>query len=218
MADTGDGGLFREIDEELRQEHYEKLWKQYGKYIIALAVLLILGVAGYQGWKSYDRNNRLTSSDAFVSSLRQGEKNPTDAETALRNLAKDGASGYALLARFHEAALLAKSGKRDEAGASYRTIASLGSAGALYQDLATLMESSLLLDDGLDDDLNKRLSALMADSNPWRHAAKELVALAALAKGETEKARTLLKTLADDKTAPESLRSRAGEILKGLPA
>ena len=33
MRDVGD--IFREIDEELRQERFEKLWQHYGKHIIA---------------------------------------------------------------------------------------------------------------------------------------------------------------------------------------
>jgi hypothetical protein len=47
------GDIFREIDEELRQEKYEKLWQRYGKLIIAAAVVLILSVASYKGWEQY---------------------------------------------------------------------------------------------------------------------------------------------------------------------
>ena len=37
--------LFKEIDEDLRQERFAKLWKKYGPYIISAAVALVL-VAG----------------------------------------------------------------------------------------------------------------------------------------------------------------------------
>ena len=54
MADQQDDGLLREIDEELRQEQAQKLWKTYGKYVIAVAVAVVAVVAGYQGYRAYD--------------------------------------------------------------------------------------------------------------------------------------------------------------------
>ena len=36
------GDIFREIDEELRHDHYAKLWQTWGKYVIAAAVALAL--------------------------------------------------------------------------------------------------------------------------------------------------------------------------------
>ena len=43
------GDLFREIDEELRQERFEKLWQNYGKYVIGAAVAVVLSVGGWKG-------------------------------------------------------------------------------------------------------------------------------------------------------------------------
>ena len=41
-----DESLFREVDEEVRQDQFKKLWKQYGNYFTALAVVMVLLVAG----------------------------------------------------------------------------------------------------------------------------------------------------------------------------
>ena len=38
------GDIFREIDEELRQERFEKLWQRYGKVVIGAAVGIIVSV------------------------------------------------------------------------------------------------------------------------------------------------------------------------------
>ena len=35
-----DESLFREVDEEVRQERFKKLWERFGNYIIALAFLV----------------------------------------------------------------------------------------------------------------------------------------------------------------------------------
>ena len=42
------GDIIREDDEELKQERYEKLWRTYGRYLISLAVVLVLAVAGWK--------------------------------------------------------------------------------------------------------------------------------------------------------------------------
>ena len=37
--------IFQEIDEDLRQDKVARLWKAYGKYLVALAVFIILVIA-----------------------------------------------------------------------------------------------------------------------------------------------------------------------------
>ncbi len=38
--------IFREIDEEVRRDKAAELWKKYGWVVTALAVLVVVGVAG----------------------------------------------------------------------------------------------------------------------------------------------------------------------------
>ena len=47
MADPVQDSLFREIEEDLRQEHWAKLWKRYGNYAVGAVFALVLSVAGY---------------------------------------------------------------------------------------------------------------------------------------------------------------------------
>ncbi|MCH7664263.1 MAG: hypothetical protein IH859_10405 [Chloroflexi bacterium] len=42
MADQTQDSFLREIEEELRQERYAKLWKKYGNYLIAAALAFVL--------------------------------------------------------------------------------------------------------------------------------------------------------------------------------
>ena len=46
--------LFKEIDEELRQEKMALLWKRYGTFIIGAAVLVVSSVAAFQAWQAWD--------------------------------------------------------------------------------------------------------------------------------------------------------------------
>jgi len=97
VAEEVQEGIFREIDEELRQEHYAKLWRRYGKVVIAAAVLLVAGVAGYQGWRSWDANMRKADGERFAAAQALARaQDPSGAEAAFAKLAGDASGGYAL--------------------------------------------------------------------------------------------------------------------------
>jgi hypothetical protein len=61
-----------------------------------------------------------------------------------------------------------------------------------------------------------RLAPLTGVDNPWRPTALELTALARLKAGDRKAALDLYKGLADDLTAPRSLRARAAEMAAAL--
>ena len=60
------------------------------------------------------------------------------------------------------------------------------------------------------------LASLVADNNPWRHSARELIAVLAEQSGDKSKARELFTALSDDATTPQGIRLRARELLAGL--
>ena len=45
--------IFREVEEDVRRERLEKLWKAYGNYAIAGLVLLFAGIGGWQFWQRH---------------------------------------------------------------------------------------------------------------------------------------------------------------------
>jgi len=217
VADPLQDGLFREIDEELRQEHYAKLWKKYGTHIMAAALALVIGVAGYQGWRAYDIKNRQADSARFAEAQRLASAEKTDeARLAFARLASDAGGGYAVLARFREAALLARSADRPAAATAYRELADDTSVGPIYRDLAVVLGTLQALDDGAPAELTGRLAPLTADDNPWRHSAREITGLLALRTGDREKARQAFDRLTGDPATPRGIRGRATELLEAL--
>ena len=42
--------IFREVDEDIRRDQIKKLWDRFGPYVLGLALLIVLGTAGYRGW------------------------------------------------------------------------------------------------------------------------------------------------------------------------
>ncbi|MEE2761304.1 MAG: tetratricopeptide repeat protein [Pseudomonadota bacterium] len=211
--DPEQDNLFKEIDEDLRQEHYAKLWKKYGTIVIAVAVLLVAGVAGQQAWNAYSINQRSESSIHLTSALRAAAEGKTsEAERLLVKLADEGSSGYALLARFNQAALLARSENGAAAADAYLKISLDTEVDTLFRGLATVLSVLHDLDTGDAGQLTARLTPFLDTSNPWRHSAKELTALLARKSGDLKRARDIFRELTDDGSAPAGIRARAAEM------
>ncbi|MEE9545460.1 MAG: tetratricopeptide repeat protein [Rhodospirillales bacterium] len=218
MTQHTEGGIFREIDEELRRENYAKLWKRYGKYITAMILGLVVSVAGYQFWRNYDTNTRTALGERFATALNLGEgKDKQAAMDAFAGLSADAGGGYAMLARFQEAALLARNGRRAASVAAYRQLANDGGIDVLYRDLALVLgvihEMNNPADNADAAELSGSLAPLTADNNPWRHSAMEITALLEERAGNRRQARELFTRLGNDATAPRGVRSRANEML-----
>ncbi len=219
LGENSDSSLLREIDEELRQEHYSKLWSQYGKYLIAAAVLLVASVAGYKGWQSYDMSNRSELAERF--SLAVGDElngNLDAAHQAFSALGSDASGGFEMLARFRAASTLSQQGDLAGAAGIYESLSGDSSIDQQYRDIALLLGVMNELDSADPADIVSRLAALTADDNPWRFSARELSALAAIRNGDRQKASELYTQIASDNSAPATMRSRAQEILDALGA
>ena len=215
MAEQQNDSLLREIDDELRQEQMNQVWGRYGKAFVGAALVLVIGVGGYQYWVKHDRETREALGERFAQGqqLAVGGK-PAEAENAFRKLAAEG-GGYGLLARFQAAALLAGQGNTDEAVQAYAGIASGSGIDPLYKGLAELLGAALQLNakDGDPAAVRAKLKPLMADDGPWRYSARELAAVAYMKEGDHKQARSLYDALLKDAATPQRMRSRATEIL-----
>ena len=210
--------FIREVDEELRRENWEILWKKYGKFAIAAALALVLGTAAVVGWREYDRDRRMTAGDGFGMVIAEVEntKDPAWAADMLAAYIADAPAGYATMARLREAKLRADAGDREAAIALYEALAADSAVEPLFRDLAAFYSVRMQVDGGDAITLDARLSLLAADGNPWRYSARELQAVVALNSGDSAAAREIFTRLADDMEAPDSLRTRATEMLRAM--
>ena len=208
--------IFREIDEELRRDNLLKLWSRYGRRIVALAVFVLVVAGGIVAWRDHQLSERHAQSMRYSSALslvREGK----DAEAAkvLAVIAPEG-GGYATLAAFEEAELLAKSGDRKAAAAAYDRIAATGGLDSVFRELATLLSVMQGLPDTDPHSVIDRLAPMSSPGNPWRSTALELTAAARLQAGDKNGALEVYKTLADDLAAPQGTRARAAEMAAAL--
>src|SRR5689334_20710274 len=115
MANTDDD-LLRQVEEELRRERLEKIWKQYGTYIFVAAALIVVGVAGYKFWEGQRVAAAQSSGEIYESALGLlRDKKDGSAEKEFEKLSVDGIGGYRALAQLQLAGLQAKQGKKTEA-------------------------------------------------------------------------------------------------------
>lgn len=208
--------IFREIEDELRRDNLLKLWKQYGKYVIVAVVLIVLAGGGIAAWRDHQASERRAQSARYSNALalaREGKD--ADAAKAFTAIDNEG-GGYGVLAAFEEAELLAKSGDRKGAAASYDRIAGSSSYDTEFRDMATLLSVMQSLPDGDPPGLSKRLEPLTAAGNPFRPTALELTAAVRLKSGDKTGALQLYRNLADDLSAPQGVRARAAEMAAAL--
>ncbi len=209
--------FIREIDEDLRTDRYKRLWQRYQNYVYAAAVLVVLGVAGYEYWHQRELAARTAEGVRFAEAMALADHGDlAGAAKALEALAGDAGRGYATLARLYAADLLAKKGDVDEALQLYDAVAADTGVERAFRDLATLLGASHRVDRDDAASLTARLQLLLAEDNPWRFSAREVVAMAALHAGNVADARADLTRLADDAAAPPGVRARAAELLKTL--
>ena len=207
--------IFQEVDEEVRREQLKKLWERWGNYLVALAVVVVLGIGGWRAWQWWEMKKAQQVGAAFESAMSLADSGKHDeAEAAFAKVAADSPSGYRTLARFREAAELAV---RDRAAAvkAYDALAADGRMGRTLQDLAAVRAALLLVDTAPLSEIQTRLEPLTGADRPFRHSARELIALAAWRANDVATARRWFDMILTDAETPSGTRSRI-EMLTAL--
>jgi len=213
------GDIFREVDEELKQERYEKLWRAYGRYLIGAVVVLVLAVAGWKFWQNHQLNQRIDEGEKFYKAADfLAAKKTADAARAFSELSEQASSGYRFLSRFYEAALLSKSGAVMEAIKVYDAIGNESSVPPSVRNLATILGAlnALKVSTISSEIISKRIQRLSGPGRPYRHIALEILALCAQRDGDIQVARDRYQEVANDVDAPNGIRSRAAQMVEIL--
>ena len=210
--------LFQEIDEELRQDKASKLWSMYGKYIIAVVIIIIGSIAGYRFWQHDQIDKAEKASVIYESAMALGSSG--DAQGAIKILSDPEVSkspGYMALAKMQKANLALKIKDIDGAILTFQAIKNDDAVASIIRDLAHFNYILVRLKAKSETLEIRKLDELIQSNNPWRFMAKELRVSRALDNGNITLAETLLSELADDENTPDRLRGRMTELLKALP-
>jgi hypothetical protein len=203
--------IFREVEEEVRRERFEKIWKLYGDYIIAGVALIVIAVAGFELWQRYEENQKLKASETFIAAQQLAiGGNLNQASAAFAVVTKDAPDGYAKMARLSQAGVLEVSGQRNEALMVFKSIAK--DDDGLIGDVARLRGGWLLAVDGPRTDMDSLLAPLTDPTSPWRFSAREIIAYADFHAGFNAKAQKEFQDVANDKDAIPTIRRRCSAM------
>ncbi|WP_423142925.1 tetratricopeptide repeat protein [Parablastomonas sp. CN1-191] len=209
--------FMREVDDALRQDKMATVAKRYGKPIGAAVAIGLLGLAAWLGWDWYAKDQDGKRGERYVVALDKVTANPADpAGQEFAKLATEGGAASRASAALTQAALLLMQKKDAEAQAIYTRVAGDGSVPQPYRDLATLRSVATGFDAMPPQQVIARLKPLAVPGNAFFGSAGELVAMAYLKLNQPQNAGPLLAAVARDKSVPESLRSRTGQLAAQL--
>lgn len=214
-----DDSFIREVNEELRSDRMQFVWRRFGRLIIAAAVLVVLGTAAYVGYRYWATHKAGDNGDKFIAALALADQNKTDdALAALAAIEKEGNGAYPLLANMRSASLLAQKGDTAGAVAAFTAISKQSRVPSVIHDAARLRAAFLLVETGTYDQVSAQAEELAVPANAFRHSAREVLGLAAYKAGDYAKARQWFQAIVDDQQAPRNVANRAQMMLANIAA
>jgi len=207
--------IFREVEEDVRRERFERLWKQYGDYIFAAVALIAIAVAGYKLWTRYDTQQRENASKTFMTAQDAAESgNGAAAEAMFGKLAQSGPSGYAAVAKLAEANSLMVANRRSDAVALYKSIAEKDRSP--IGQVARMRAAWAMADFAPRGEIEGLLAPLNVESSAWRFLAREVLAYSDYRSGALQQAQREYAALAKETEAPSGVRERSAAMASFL--
>ena len=200
--------IFDEIEEDLRRDRMALLWQRYGNYILGFAILIIVGVAGNQGYDYWKNSRAQSAGDMFFEAVIA--ENSLDAMSAV---SKELPKGYEMLSRFRMAALFSEEGKQAEAEKSYLLLSEDPSIDSFYKQIALLLSVMNAPETANKEELINRISSLSEFAGPLQGLALETSSGLYLELNQPGKALSSLKRASELTDIPPDLRQRISQSL-----
>ncbi len=211
---TEDDNFIREVNEELRSDQANALWKKYGKLIIGGAVAIVLGVAGNVGYKNWVDSQAAASGDIFLEALTHAREGRNDeALAAFDQLKADGYGSYPVLAKMRAATVIAEQGNAEDAISEFLSVANDGSVADALKDVAKIRAGYLMVDVSSYDEVAAQVEVLTNTTNTMRHSAREILGLSAFKANDYARAKDWFTLVVEDTSTPQQIAARAQVIL-----
>jgi hypothetical protein len=209
-----DSDIFREVEEDLQRERFEKLWKQYGTYILGVVGLLVAAYGIYQFLHYRAESVAAATGARLVAASDLAREGKTDeANVALNTLAADSPPAYRVLAQLRLAAAAAKGNRLDDALKIYETVGKDATADKTVREFAQIQAATLRVDQADWTEMQNRLTPFSDVGNAWRHTARELLGLSAMKTGKMDDAESQFQLILGDRASPSGLSQRAQMML-----
>lgn len=206
--------IFKEVEEELRQERLKSLWDRYGFVVIGIGVAIVLVTAANVFLSAREEGQKHTRAELLAEALQAAGTGETEtAVETLQTLSRQGPAELRALALINKATIHGDAGEIEEALAAYDRVAELDGVDPLYRDLARVKRAWTLEPDKTLAQLQSEIGDLLLSDSVWRHAARERLGFAAFSEERYEIAREHYQFLLVDAGSPQSTKERALEML-----
>jgi hypothetical protein len=209
--------FLREVDEELRREQINNFIKRYGWLIAAVLVLAVAGLGGWIWWQGHQQDAAAKEGEtltAALDSLESGNRNA--AAPKLAELQNSDVPGYRAAALFAQANSQTAAGNAPAAIATLRGIAANQDFDEAYRQAALVRQTQLEYDSLPPQQVVQRLRPLARPGSAWLGSAGEMLGVAYLKLHRPDLAGPVFAAIARDHNAPDSIRTRAGQMAGSL--
>lgn len=203
--------LLREVEEDIRRERLEKLWKRYRAPVLTAVAVLVLGTAGASFWQDHQQKKAGEAMQQLAQGVQAFEKGDMKiAADQFGALAASHGGEVRDIARLWQGRAQQASDQNEAALKSWRALAEKPEAtDLLWRDMACLRLMSAEVADLPAGCISAQASPLAGQRQEWQAARL-------WQEGKTEEARTLLTALSSDATASPQQRARASRLLSAL--
>jgi hypothetical protein len=204
--------FFREVDESLRQQQAIDFWRDHGRTIVLLVVVVLVAVGSVLLWQNRQRKQVETHAEQLTGVLDDLDAGKPVKPPRLTPI--DGASqeGYRVASRLLAADLALRRGDSKAAIAGFGAVATDSSLAQPYRDLALVRQTAIEFDTLPTATTIARMKPLAVPGGAWLGSAGEMLAAAYMRDGKASLAGPVFAMIAKDDKTPPSLRSRAGQM------
>ena len=207
--------FIREVDEELKEEKYSKLWKKIGPYVISFAAGIVLFTTGVVGWNNYSEKKKQMLGDDFTAAVDLIKEDDVDtALIALERITDKASDGYVTLAKMKKAAILIKKKEIDQGLSIYEDLERTA-IDQSFKDMSSILYVLNAIDYRASDLLMNKLERLTINSS-WKFSALELKGFILLKDKKFDEAKDIFNEIIKMRNAPSTLAGRARDMLDFL--
>jgi hypothetical protein len=201
--------VFEEVDELVRSDRYKVFARRYLPWVGGVLAVALIAALGYWGYTRYQASAAQTASSAYALGLDTlGRGDLDQAYGAFAQAAKSPSRAYRSLALMQQAGVRIEQNRLPEAVKLFDEAAK-AAPDLLLADSASLRAALTLMDTGDYAGAQARLGPLADPKRPYAAMAREALAMAKLATGQTNAARSDFVVLSLMADAPEATRNRA---------
>lgn len=190
--------LMREIEEDIRRERFDKLWKDFGRVMIGASIAVIVATAILVVWQNHRQGVAQTHTAQLMHGVELFEQQDYKGAIAAFDALSANANYYGI-AMLRKAQAQAASGDKEGAAKSY---AALAKQDDTFGELAKIQAQ--------DKDFQPKLSS------PFYFTQSEFKGWQLLQQGKQAEAVTQFTALRDNDHAPYTLRERMRGVLRQI--